>query len=212
MVAIPSLPKQYHKASVWALYVIGLMPAAWYFYSAVNGHLGAFPAKTLMQYLGLWAFRFLLLSLLVTPLRDLFDINWLRYRRALGLLAFYNVMLHFIVYFFLVSGMDLATIGKDILFRPFITLGMVAILLLIPLAVTSNSWSIKRLGARWNKLHKLAYGIVALAAIHYYLSFKITTVEIGLYLILTAVLLGYRLVRPRLMERRKQKRKLAMAG
>jgi sulfoxide reductase heme-binding subunit YedZ len=212
MVAIPSLPKQYHKASVWALYVIGLMPAVWYFYQAVSGNLGAFPAKTLMQYLGLWAFRFLLLSLLVTPLRDLFDINWLRYRRALGLLAFYNVMLHFIVYFFLVSGMDLATIGKDILFRPFITLGMVAIFLLIPLAVTSNSWSIKRLGARWNKLHKLAYGIVALAAIHYYLSFKITTVEIGLYLILTAILLGYRLVRPRIMERRKQKRKLAMAG
>ena len=210
MVAIPSLPKHYHKASVWALYVVGFIPAAWYFYQAVEGNLGAFPAKTLMQYIGLWAFRFLLLSLLVTPLRDLFEINWLRYRRALGLLAFYNVILHFIVYFFLVSGMDLTTIGKDILFRPFITLGMVAILLLIPLAATSNSWSIKKLGPRWNKLHKLTYAIAALAAIHYYLSFKITTVEIGIYLILTVILLGYRLIRPRIMERRKQKRKLSV--
>ena len=211
MVAIPALPKQYHKASVWALYVAGFVPAAWYFYEAVTGNLGAFPAKTLMQYIGLWAFRFLLLSLVVTPLRDLFDISWLRYRRALGLLAFYNVLLHFTVYFFLVSGMDLATIGRDILFRPFITLGMIAILLLIPLAATSNAWSIRRLGPRWNKLHKLSYLIAILAAIHYYLSFKITTVEIGLYLILTIVLLAYRLVRPRVLEWKKQKRKLAMA-
>ncbi len=132
-------------------------------------------------------------------------------RRALGLLAFYYVMMHFTVYLTLDRQMDIGSVVQDVLRRPFITLGMAAIVFLIPLALTSNTWSIKKLGPNWNRLHRLSYLIVALAAIHYYLSFKVTTVEIGFYLVVTAVLLAYRLVRPRIMEAKRQRRKAAGA-
>jgi methionine sulfoxide reductase heme-binding subunit len=204
---IPALPKAYHKASVRALYAIGFIPAVWYFYLGTMNELGANPVKTFLQVLGLWALRFLLLSLVVTPLRDLANISWLRYRRALGLLAFYYVMMHFTVYLTLDRQMDVGSVVQDVLRRPFITLGMAALLCLIPLALTSNAWSITKLGPKWTKLHRLSYLIAALAAIHYYLSFKVTTLEIGFYLTMTALLLAYRLVRPRIMEARRQKRK-----
>jgi sulfoxide reductase heme-binding subunit YedZ len=155
--------------------------------------------RTFEHLLGLWALRFLCLGLAVTPLRDLLDINLISYRRALGLLAFYYVLAHFAVYLTLDRGLILSSIAGDILTRPYIMLGMAGLLMLIPLAATSNRWSIRRLGQRWNRLHKLVYAIAAAAVLHYALSLKAITAEPAFYIAVVIVLLAYRLVRPKIM-------------
>lgn len=207
--AMPALPARYKPASVWALYAVGLLPGLYAFYLGIFGGLGADPVRAFEHLLGLWALRFLCLGLAVTPLRDLFGINLISYRRALGLLAFYYVLAHFAVYLTLDRGMILSSIAGDILKRPYIMLGMAGLLMLIPLALTSNQWSIRRLGPRWNKLHKLTYPILLVAILHYALSLKVIDPEATFYIVVTIVLLGYRLVRPKIMERRRAKR---MAG
>lgn len=204
--ALPALPARYKPASIWALYAIGLLPGLYAFYLGIFGGLGADPVRAFEHLLGLWAFRFLCLGLAVTPLRDLFGINLIAYRRALGLLAFYYVMAHFAVYLTLDRGLILSSIAGDLLKRPYIMLGMAGILMLIPLALTSNQWSIRRLGPRWNRLHKLTYPILIVAILHYALSLKVLDLEAAFYIAVTILLLGYRLVRPKIMERRRAKR------
>ena len=207
--ALPALPARYKPAVIWALYAIGLMPGLYAFYLGIYGGLGADPVRAFEHLLGLWAFRFLCLGLAVTPLRDLFGINLIAYRRALGLLAFYYVLAHFAVYLTLDRGLILSSIAGDILKRPYIMLGMAGLLMLIPLALTSNQWSIRRLGPRWNKLHKLTYPILLAAILHYALSLKVIDPEAAFYMAVTILLLGYRLVRPKIMERKRAKRMAA---
>lgn len=122
MAVLPTLPRRYHSASIWMLYVIGLCPAAWYFYLAATGGLGFNPVKEFEHLLGIWALRFIIATLAITPLRDLAGINWIRYRRALGLLAFYYVLMHFSVYALLDLRLDLGAVGGDIVKRPYITI------------------------------------------------------------------------------------------
>ena len=207
--AFPALPARYKPASIWALYVIGLMPGLYAFYLGIFGGLGADPVRAFEHLLGLWALRFLCIGLVITPLRDLFGINLISYRRAVGLLAFYYVLAHFAVYLTLDRGLILSSIAGDILKRPYIMLGMAGLIMLIPLALTSNQWSIRRLGQRWNRLHKLVYPVLIVAVLHYALSLKVLDAEVTFYIVVTIVLLGYRLVRPKIMERRRAKR---MAG
>lgn len=207
--AFPALPARYKPASIWALYVIGLMPGLYAFYLGIFGGLGADPVRAFEHLLGLWALRFLCLGLVITPLRDLFGINLISYRRAVGLLAFYYVLAHFAVYLTLDRGLILSSIAGDILKRPYIMLGMAGLIMLIPLALTSNQWSIRRLGQRWNRLHKLVYPVLIVAVLHYALSLKVLDAEVTFYIVVTIVLLGYRLVRPKIMERRRARR---MAG
>jgi sulfoxide reductase heme-binding subunit YedZ len=207
--ALPALPARYKPASIWALYAIGLMPGLYAFYLGIFGGLGADPVRAFEHLLGLWAFRFLCFGLAVTPLRDLFGINLIAYRRALGLLAFYYVVAHFAVYLTLDRGLILSSIAGDILKRPYIMLGMAGLVMLIPLALTSNQWSIRRLGPRWNKLHKLTYPILIVAILHYALSLKVIDPEAAFYIAVTILLLGYRLVRPKIMERKRAKRMAA---
>jgi sulfoxide reductase heme-binding subunit YedZ len=197
--AMPALPARYKPASVWALYAIGLIPGLHAFYLGIFGGLGADPVRTFEHLLGLWALRFLCLGLTVTPARDLLGINLISYRRALGLLAFYYVLAHFAVYLTLDRGLILSSIAGDILKRPYIMLGMAGLLMLIPLAATSNRWSIRKLGQRWNRLHKLVYAIAAAAVLHYALSLKAITAEPAFYIAVVIVLLAYRLVRPKIM-------------
>lgn len=204
-----ALPARYKPASVWALYALGLMPGLYAFYLGIFGGLGADPVRSFEHLLGLWALRFLCLGLAVTPIRDLLGYNLISYRRALGLLAFYYVLAHFTVYLTLDRGLILSSIAGDILKRPYIMLGMAGLIMLIPLALTSNKWSIKRLGPRWNQLHKLAYPILFVAILHYALSLKAITGEPAFYIAVVTVLLGYRLVRPKLMERKRAKRAMA---
>lgn len=204
--AFPALPARYKPASIWVLYAVGLMPGLYAFYLGIYGGLGADPVRAFEHLLGLWALRFLCLGLAVTPLRDLFGINLIAYRRALGLLAFYYVLAHFAVYLTLDRGMILSSIAGDILKRPYIMLGMAGLIMLIPLALTSNQWSIRRLGPRWNKLHKLTYPILIVAVLHYALSLKVIDPEVAFYITVTILLIGYRLLRPKIMERRRAKR------
>nr|WP_325260929.1 protein-methionine-sulfoxide reductase heme-binding subunit MsrQ [uncultured Rhizobium sp.] len=195
MLSIPALPRRYHAASIWALYVVGLCPAAWYFYQAATGGLGFNPVKTFEHLIGIWALRFIILTLGVTPLRDILGINWIRYRRALGLLAFYYVVFHFSVYLLLDLQLNFGAVGSDIVRRPYITIGFACLLLLIPLAVTSNNWSIRKLGQTWVKMHKLIYLVALGGALHYVLAVKSVTLVPFIHIAAIGLLLAYRPLR-----------------
>lgn len=197
MQRLPALPRKYHAASVWLLYVVAFIPAVYGFYLGATGRLPGNPVKEFEHLLGLWALRFLIATLAITPIRDLLGINWLRYRRALGLTAFWYVLMHFLTYMLLDQYLDFPAILADIAKRPFITIGMTGFLLLIPLAVTSNNWSIRRLGPRWGKLHRLAYVVAAAGALHFALSVKVVGPEQMAYIALVALLVVWRPIRPR---------------
>ena len=133
-----------------------------------SGGLGANPIEFITRSTGTWTLVGLLVTLAVTPLRRLTGrAGLIRYRRMLGLFAFFYACLHFTTYIWLDQFFDLAGIGKDIVKRPFITVGFAAFVLLIPLAVTSNHRMMRRLGRRWQQLHRLIYPIALLGVIHY---------------------------------------------
>jgi sulfoxide reductase heme-binding subunit YedZ len=177
-----------------AIYIAGMLPAAWSFYLGIADQLGADPQKTLERLLGLWALRFLILSLAVTPLRRLGGPSLIRYRRAFGLLAFYYAALHLTVYMLLDQGLDLWAVWADIVKRPYITVGMLAFVILVPLAATSNSALIRRLGgAAWQRLHRLVYAAAAAAAIHFIMVVKAWPAEPLIYGAIVAALLLFRL-------------------
>lgn len=156
--------------------------------------LGANPIEAVIRGLGDWALRFLLITLTITPLRRLTGLNWLlRLRRMLGLYAFFYALLHFNVYLGLDQSYDWIEIAKDILKRPFITVGMLTFALMIPLAVTSNAAAIRALGARaWQKLHQLVYVLTICAVLHYWWLVKLDTRDPALYAWILAALLGFR--------------------
>lgn len=184
------------KVPAWPLYVLGMLPAASYFYWAVTNQLGADPLKALEHQLGIWALQLLIATLLVTPIRNLFNVNLIKYRRAIGLLAFFYVCLHFTTYLWLDQQWAWATIWKDITKRPYIIIGMLAFLGLVPLAVTSNNASIRRLGpAGWKALHRLVYPVAVFGAVHYLLLVKAWPPEPFVYLGIILILLGYRFLR-----------------
>lgn len=177
-----------------AIYWVGMVPAAWGFYLGFSDQLGPEPIKALEHLLGIWALRFLIAALAVTPIRRLGGPNLLRYRRAIGLLAFFYAALHLSVYVWLDQGFDFAAIWKDIVKRPYITVGMLAFLILVPLAVTSNTAMIKRLGgAAWQRLHRWVYVAAALGAVHFLLLVKSWPPEPIIYAALVAGLLAFRL-------------------
>jgi sulfoxide reductase heme-binding subunit YedZ len=188
-------PLRLPNVNIWLIYALGLTPALYNFYLGSTGGLGINPVKTFEHLLGLWALKFLIATLLVTPLRDLFNLNLLRYRRALGLLAFYYVAMHLAVYMLLDKQLDMAAVVADIIKRPYITFGMAAFAMLVPLALTSNNASIKQLGSRWSKLHKLIYLIAVAACLHYFLLVKSITSEPFIHIALIAMLLCWRIVR-----------------
>lgn len=186
--SVPQIPKI-------VIYIIGFIPLAWLIYLTFTDGLGADPMKYLEQTLGLWALRFLVATLAITPLRQLVGLNLLRYRRALGLLAFYYAALHLATYVVLDQQLNAAAILADIAKRPYITVGMAAFALLVPLAITSNNAMIRRLGGKaWARLHKLVYVIAIAAVVHFIMTVKSVTLEPLIYAALVALLLAYRLV------------------
>lgn len=177
----------------WGLYVLGLVPAAWTFHLAITDQLGADPLKVLERSLGLWSLRFLVVGLAITPLRRLGGPNLIRYRRTVGLLAFFYALFHVTVYAWLDQGLDLGLIWKDIVKRPYITVGLMSFLILVPLAVTSNAAMIKRLGgAAWQRLHRWVYLAAAGAALHFIMLVKAWPVEPFVYAAIIAGLLIFR--------------------
>ncbi len=175
-----------------ALYILGMAPAAWSFYRGLTGQLGIDPQNVLERALGLWALRFLIASLAITPLRQLGGPNLVRYRRTVGLLAFYYAALHFAVYMLFDKGLDVAAIVADIARRPYITIGMLAFIVLIPLAATSNTTMIRRLGSNWRRLHRLVYLSAVAAALHFVMLTKVWEIEPLIY---AAIIGGLLLVR-----------------
>lgn len=165
--------------------------------------LGADPVEALMDLAGIWALRFLLLGLCITPLSELTGRSWLiGYRRMIGLFAFFYLVLHFLVYLTLDRALDLGLVLEDVFKRPFITIGFAALVLLIPLALTSTRGWMRRLGRRWKSLHRLVYPAAILGVWHYYWQVKLDTVEPTVYALILAVLLGYRLWRKRVKNQR----------
>jgi len=158
--------------------------------------LGADPVDRLLHACGITALNMLLITLLVTPARML--TGWshlLRLRRMLGLFAAFYALAHFVVYAWLDQGLDLAAVGADIIKRPYITIGMLALLLLVPLAITSTNRMMRRLGRRWQKLHKLVYLVVLLGVWHYWWQVKKDIREPLLYFAIFGVLMAFRAYR-----------------
>lgn len=184
------------RVPAWPLYIVLVVPGIWVFYKAVNNQLGADPLKALEFQLGLYALQLLIASLLITPLRNLFQINLIKFRRSIGLMAFFYVMVHFTVYLWLDQQWGWAAIIKDITKRPYIIIGVLSFLALVPLAITSNNRSIKRLGAAsWKKLHRLAYFSAIGGSIHYVLLRKTWEQEPITYVFIVVILLLYRVIR-----------------
>jgi methionine sulfoxide reductase heme-binding subunit len=172
-------------------------PAALFMLAAL-GHgpidLGADPVRRLIHACGITALNLLLITLAVTPVRQITHLNSLvRLRRMLGLFAFFYALAHFTIYAWLDQGLDLAGIGADIVKRPYITIGMLALLLLIPLAVTSTNGMIRRLGKRWTMLHRLVYVIAGLGLWHFWWQVKKDIREPLLYVAIFAALMAWRL-------------------
>jgi sulfoxide reductase heme-binding subunit YedZ len=156
--------------------------------------LGANPVEELIHRLGKWGLNFLLITLAITPLRRLTGKAWLiRFRRMLGLFAFFYVLLHFLTYAGLDQSFKLGLILEDIAERPYITIGFSALVLLLPLAITSTNSMMKKLGRRWKKLHQLVYVIAILGVWHFYWQVKLDTLEALIYALILAALLGFRL-------------------
>ncbi len=175
------------------VFCVSLLPLVWLCWLAWQDRLGANPVETLSHRTGDWSLRFLLLTLAVTPLRRLSGWNWLlRFRRMLGLFAFFYVCLHLGVYLIFDQFFDPAAILEDIAKRPYITVGFAGFLLLIPLAATSTNGMIKRLGRNWQRLHRLVYLIGMLGVVHYWWLVKADISEPLLYAGLLTMLLGYR--------------------
>lgn len=158
--------------------------------------LGANPAEFITRSLGDWALRLLLMTLAVTPLRKVSGWAWLaRLRRMLGLYAFFYVVVHVSSYVTFDHVFDIGAIFADVVKRPFITVGFLSLLLLLPLAVTSTNAMVRRLGARrWRVLHRIVYAVAPLAVLHFWWMVKRDITEPVIYALVLAILLGYRLV------------------
>ena len=181
----------------WAVYILYLLPVPWLLNLGLTDGLGREPIKALEHELGEIALQLLIIGLCVTPLRQYLGLNLMKFRRAFGVLAFIYVALHLLVWVVLDMSLLWSQMWADIWKRPYITVGMAGFLVLVPLAVTSNNLSVRKLGAAsWRKLHKLTYLAVLLGGIHYLWLVKGIQIEPILYMAVILGLLGLRLVKP----------------
>lgn len=192
-------PGQIRRVKI-ALWALCLYPLARLIYLGLDDGLGANPIEFITHSTGTWTLVGLLATLSITPLRMLTGRAWLiRFRRLLGLFAFFYASLHFITYVWLDQFFDPASILKDIYKRPFITVGFAAFVLLIPLAYTSRQSMMKKLGRNWQRLHKLVYAIASLGVVHYWWLVKKDITQPLIYACVLGILLFVRL--PRLKPR-----------
>lgn len=178
------------------VFALCLLPLLWLAVKAGSVGLGANPIEALIRFLGDWALRFLLISLAVTPLRRITGWSWpARLRRMLGLFAAFYVTLHLLSYVGVDQFFDWAAIGRDIVKRTYIAIGMAAVLLLIPLAATSTDAMVRRLGGRrWRRLHQLVYVIGPLGVIHHWMMVKKDLTEPMIHAAILTALLGWRVL------------------
>ena len=164
----------------------------------ITGALGANPIEEVQDRFGIWGLRFIVITLAVTPVRQLSGWNWLgRFRRMLGLYAFFYVFMHFLTWLVLDQGLLMSAILEDIAVRPFITIGFAALVILTALAATSTAGMRRRMGRRWQKLHNWVYVAAILAVWHYWWQVKLDSSEPAIYATILILLLGYRIWRRR---------------
>jgi sulfoxide reductase heme-binding subunit YedZ len=160
----------------------------------ISGDLGANPIEEIQDRFGNWGLRFILLALSVTPLRRVTGWNWLtRFRRMIGLFAFFYVVMHFLTWLILDQGLLLSAITEDIVKRPFITIGFTALLILSALALTSTAGIRRRMGRSWQKLHNWVYLAAILGVWHFWWQVKLDASDPAIYAVALGILLGYRL-------------------
>ena len=188
--------RSFYRLTKPVVFLMCLLPLAWLLlrvFEVAEFGLGANPIEELLHQLGRWGLKLLLLTLSITPLRRWTGWNWLiRFRRMLGLFTFFYIVLHFLTYAILDQGLELSLIIEDVIERPYITLGMTGLLLLIPLAATSTKGMMRRLGKRWQKLHRLVYVIAVVGVWHFYWQVKLDTLDASFYALTLAILLGTR--------------------
>ncbi|MDH5445334.1 MAG: sulfoxide reductase heme-binding subunit YedZ [Gammaproteobacteria bacterium] len=176
------------------IFALCLLPFLLLSFRLLNNQLGANPIEVFTRSNGEWGLRFLLITLSITPLKNILKQSWpMQYRRMLGLFAFFYVFIHLSSYLVLDQFFDWQEIWADIIKRPYITIGMSAFVLLIPLAVTSNRYMMKRLGRNWLRLHKLVYLIAILAVVHFFLLVKADFYWPTVYAVLLGLLFTFRL-------------------
>ncbi|WP_264212023.1 protein-methionine-sulfoxide reductase heme-binding subunit MsrQ [Leisingera thetidis] len=180
------------RLPVWALYLLGAVPAPWFFYLGLTGGLGVEPIKALEHEYGKLALQLLILTLAISPLRRLLGLNLMKFRRAIGLLCFFYVLCHLLVWLVL-DVQNPGQILTDIAKRPYITIGMAGFVLMLPLALTSNNLSVRCLGRAWPRLHRLTYAAGLLGAVHFAMLVKGFQIEPLLYLGVVLALLAVRL-------------------
>jgi methionine sulfoxide reductase heme-binding subunit len=175
-------------------FALGLLPFAWLLFRAFTDRLTANPVEDITLTTGIWALRFLLITLAVTPVRRLTGWNRIiQYRRMLGLFAFFYATLHLLTYFTFDLVFDFSRVIEDVWKRPFITAGMTAFLLMLPLAITSTKGWIRRLGRRWQVLHRLIYASALAAVVHFLWKVKVVTGEPVYYAVILGLLLSFRI-------------------
>lgn len=184
-----------HKAAKVLVFLACLTPFVWLVIRTVTGRLGINPVEDLELTTGIWALRLLVITLAVTPFRRLTGWNRvIQFRRMVGLFTFFYVCVHFAIYIGIDQSFAFGPILKDVAKRPFITMGFTAFVLMIPLALTSTKASIRRLGRRWQLLHRLIYICAVCAAVHYLWKVKVMIGSPVYYAIVIAALLGFRVV------------------
>ena len=185
------------KTAVW---LCCITPLVWLLWGLFTDQLGANPLEVVIRHLGEWGLQLLLLTLCMTPLRDLTNEAWpIQLRRLIGLWSFAYLCLHFMTYLWVDQFFDWTEIGKDIIKRPFITVGMLAVIGLFPLAITSTRAMQRRLGRNWKRLHRLIYLIVPLGTLHFYWLVKADTLRPLIFALCVLLLLSYRLLRRQLL-------------
>ncbi len=176
------------------VFVLCLLPLSSIVWRIFYGDLGSDPIETITFATGDWTLRFLLITLAVSPLRQWFGLSaLLRFRRMLGLYVFFYACCHFLIWFIIDHALSFGEMVEDIIDRPYITFGFSALMLLIPLAVTSNNVMVRKLGRRWKKLHQLVYAIIILGVLHYLWLTKADYLEPGIYALIAGVLLFQRM-------------------
>ena len=170
------------KFPKWAAYLLGLVPFGLLVWGAMSNSLGVDPVKAIEHELGTIGLQFLVAGLAVTPILKTFRINLTKFRRVLGVLAFFYISMHFVTWMVLDMGLLWSEIAKDLIKRWYIVIGMSALVLMIPLAITSNDWAVRKLGGkRWRTLHKAVYAIVLLGATHNVMAQKVWEIEPLIY-------------------------------
>ncbi len=187
------------KIPSWALYVLLPLPGIYAFYLALTGGLGPEPINPLERRYGEIALQLLIAGLAITPLLKFAKINLVKFRRAIGIMAFVYVFAHLLVWLLLDVAI-LSQIWADIVKRPYITVGMAGFVLMLPLAFTSNNWSVRKLGPKWRTLHKATYAIAVLGGLHFIMLSKGFQLEPLIYMAVILAFLATRL--PRFNRRR----------